>query len=177
MRFVETPLAGAFVIEPEVSEDERGAFARTYCEREFLEHGLDARIAQCNLSFNLKAGTLRGMHYQADPHAEVKLVRCVRGAVHDVIVDLRPGSPTLRAWFEVRLDAASRRMLYVPKGFAHGFLTLVDETEVFYQMSSFYEPTAARGLRWDDPLLGIRWPIAAPILSARDRNHPLLAEI
>ena len=176
MKFIETPLAGAFVIELEVSEDERGGFARTYCEREFLEHGLEARIAQCNLSFNRKAGTLRGMHYQAEPHAEAKLVRCVRGAMHDVIVDLRPGSPSLRTCFAVRLDAASRRMLYVPKGFAHGFQTLVDDTEVFYQMSTSYEPTAARGLRWDDPVLGIRWPIAAPILSARDRGYPLLAE-
>jgi dTDP-4-dehydrorhamnose 3,5-epimerase len=174
VKFQATPLEGAYVVEPEVMEDERGGFARTWCEREFAALGLEARVVQCNVSFNRRAGTLRGLHYQEAPHGEAKLVRCTRGAVHDVIVDLRPGSATRLVSYAIRLDADSRRMLFVPRGFAHGFQTLADDSEVFYQMSAFHEPSAARGLRWDDPALGIRWPLPDPILSPRDREHPLI---
>lgn len=176
MRFTETPLAGAFVIAPEPIEDERGFFARAYCDDEFAARGLEHGFVQCNISFNRRAGTLRGMHLQAAPHGEAKLVRCTAGALFDVIVDLRPDSPTHLQWFGARLDARSRAMLFVPRGFAHGFQTLEDDTEVFYQMSTRHEPAAARGLRWDDPALGIRWPLPDPILSPRDRAYPLLGE-
>jgi len=176
VRFVETPLAGAFVIAPEPIEDERGFFARAYCADEFAAHGLEHGFVQCNISFNRRAGTLRGMHFQAEPHGEAKLVRCTAGALFDVIVDLRTDSPTRLRWFGTRLDAQSRAMLFVPRGFAHGFQTLTDDTEVFYQMSTRHEAAAARGLRWDDPALGIRWPLPDPILSPRDRTYPLLGE-
>ena len=158
MIFTETKLAGAFVIEPERVEDERGFFARTWCVREFEERGLNTRLVQCNISFNKQKGTLRGMHFQIEPHAETKLVRCTMGAMYDVIVDVRPDSPTLGRWVAVELSADNRKMLYIPEGFAHGFQTLVDNTEVFYQMAEFYHPESARGLRWDDPVLGIAWP-------------------
>jgi dTDP-4-dehydrorhamnose 3,5-epimerase len=174
MRFTETKLAGAFVIEPERFEDERGFFARTWCVREFEAHGLVTRLVQCSVSFNRRRGTVRGMHYQAAPHEEVKLVRCVRGAILDVIVDARPGSPTLHQWVAVELDAESQRALYVPRGFAHGFQTLADDTEVFYQISEFFHPESARGLRWDDPALGIDWPLEVSVISAKDRAYPLL---
>jgi len=169
--FKELPLAGAFLIEPERIGDERGFFARTWCRREFEARGLSTEIVQCNVSFNPKKGTLRGMHYQAPPHEEVKIVRCTMGSVYDVIVDLRPDSPTRRKWVGLELTGENRRMLYVPKGFAHGFLTLVDNAEVFYQISEFYHPESARGVRWDDPALGIRWPQAPQVMSERDRSY------
>ena len=173
MRFIETPLPGAFVIEPEPSEDGRGLFARTFCREEFAAHGLNPRVAQCSTSYNRRGGTLRGLHYQADPYPEAKLVRCTAGAVYDVIVDLRPTSPAFRRWFTVELRAADRRMLYVPEHFAHGFQTLEDDTEIFYQISEFYHPECARGVRWDDPAFGINWPHAeARVISARDRAFP-----
>ena len=174
MKFLPTPLAGACVIEPELLEDERGFFARSFCQNEFRAHGLNPVVAQCNVSFNRKRGTLRGLHYQAEPHADAKLVRCTRGAVWDVIVDVRKGSPTARKWHAVELTAENRRALYIPAGFAHGFQTLEDDTEILYQMSEFYHPDLARGLRWDDPKLGIGWPLPDPILSPRDRAYALL---
>jgi dTDP-4-dehydrorhamnose 3,5-epimerase len=158
MNFVSLPLEGAYVIEPEVRADHRGFFARTYCRDEFTERGLVSTFVQCNVSFNHKAGTLRGMHYQADPSPEVKLVRCTMGAAYDVVVDLRPVSPTYRQWAAVELTAENRRAVYIPAGFAHGFQTLTDATELFYQMSEFYVPELAAGVRWDDPALGIAWP-------------------
>ncbi|CAN5828738.1 MAG: dTDP-4-dehydrorhamnose 3,5-epimerase [Gemmatimonadetes bacterium] len=171
MIFRETRLPGAYVIEPERIEDERGFFARSWCEREFRAHGLNPRLVQCNLSFNRYRGTLRGMHYQAAPHPEAKLVRCTMGRIHDVIVDLRPESPTFREWVAVELSAGNRRMLYVPEGFAHGFQTLEDESEVFYQMSQYYHAELARGVRWDDPAFGIAWPLPVQALSARDSAY------
>jgi dTDP-4-dehydrorhamnose 3,5-epimerase len=170
--FHETALPGAYVIEPQPLPDERGCFARLWCAREFAALGLETRVAQCSLSHSTHRGTLRGMHYQAPPHAEVKLVRCTRGAIHDVIIDLRPGSATFSRHHAMELTAENRLTLYIPHGFAHGFQTLVDDTEVLYQMSEFYAPAAARGVRWDDPAFGIAWPIADPILHARDRAYP-----
>jgi dTDP-4-dehydrorhamnose 3,5-epimerase len=175
LKFVETPLAGAFVVEVEPVADERGMFARSFCQQEFRERGLEAVVAQCNVSHNRKRGTLRGLHYQAPPHEEAKLVRCTRGAIWDVIVDLREGSKTRLQWFATELTADNRRALYVPRGFAHAFQTLGADSEVFYQMSEFYHAASARGIRWDDPAIGIRWPLANPILSERDRAYPLLA--
>ncbi|MCA1684726.1 MAG: dTDP-4-dehydrorhamnose 3,5-epimerase [Planctomycetia bacterium] len=173
MIFLELDLAGAFLVEPERLEDGRGFFARTWCRREFEARGLDPRLAQCSVSFNARRGTLRGMHYQAAPHAEAKLVRCTRGAVFDVVLDLRPGSPTFARWASSELTADDHRMLYVPAGFAHGFQTLADRTEVFYQMSEPFEPSSARGVRWDDPAFGIAWPPAADrVISERDRGFP-----
>jgi dTDP-4-dehydrorhamnose 3,5-epimerase len=173
MRFLPTTLAGAYVTEPEPREDERGLFARTYCRDEFAAHGLNTTWVQCNVSYNRLKGTLRGMHWQAEPHAEVKLVRCTRGAAFDVIADLRPGSPTYRHWVGVELTADNRRSVYVPAGFAHGFQTLTDDTELFYQMSEFYHPDLARGARWDDPALGIEWPtVERRILAGRDQSFP-----
>ena len=173
MRFVSTEIAGAYVIELEPQCDERGWFARTWCEREFARYGIAAPPRQCSLSVNVKRGTLRGMHYQAESHAETKLVTCVRGAIYDVIVDLRSGSPSYKRYVAVELTADNRRRLYIPAGCAHGFQTLADDTEVHYQMSEFYDPESARGVRWDDPAFGIVWP-AAPdrIISARDRSYP-----
>ena len=175
MRFTETPLAGAFLVEMEPTADERGSFARSFCQNEFRSRGLDPVVAQCNVSHNRKRGTLRGLHYQAPPHEEAKLVRCTRGAIWDVIVDLRAGSKTRLKWFGEELTAENRRALYIPRGFAHGFQTLADDAEVFYQMSEFYHPECARGIRWDDPAIGIRWPLADPIVSERDRGLPLHA--
>lgn len=172
MQFSEAGLAGAWLVVPERHEDERGFFARTFCEREFAARGLVDRFPQCNVSYNRSRGTLRGMHYQAAPHREAKLVRCTAGAIHDVIVDLRPGSPTRLRWVGVGLDAASRTALYVPPGCAHGFLTLCDEAEVLYQMGEFHAPQAARGFRWDDPEFAIRWPFPPGTVSARDRSWP-----
>jgi len=166
--FTETRLKGAYTIEPEQLEDERGFFARTFCSREFEQHGIKFDVVQCNISFNKKRGTLRGMHYQAEPHAEAKLMRCTMGAVYDAIVDLRSTSATFKHWIAVELTADNRKMLYAPAGFAHGFQTLEDATEVFYQMSRAHHPESARGIRWDDPALGIQWPLADPIVSARD---------
>ena len=173
MIFTPTPAAGAVVIEPERLEDERGFFARSFCTREFEAHGLNPRVAQCNISFNRKRGTLRGLHFQRPPHAEARLVRCTSGALYDVIVDLRPSSPAFRRYFGVELSARNRAMLYVPEGCAHGFQTLEDDTEVLYQMSHHYVPEAARGVRWNDPVVGIKWPAAeARIISERDRAWP-----
>jgi dTDP-4-dehydrorhamnose 3,5-epimerase len=170
--FLETPLPGAFVLGAESHEDSRGSFTRTFCRREFEEHGLDPQVAQCNLSFNRRRGTLRGMHYQAAPREEVKLVRCVRGAIYDVIIDLRPDSPTYTRHFGIVLSAEERNALYIPRGFAHGFQSLEDGTEVMYQMSEFYSPEHARGVRWDDPAFGIEWPISDPIILERDATYP-----
>lgn len=172
MIFDPVRLAGAFVIRPERREDERGFFARTWCQREFAEHGLNPRVAQCNVSFTERCGTLRGMHFQARPREEAKLVRCTAGGIYDVIIDLRPHSPTFREWVAVELTAANRLALYVPEGCAHGFQALEDSTEVFYQMSEFYYPELARGVRWNDPAFGIHWPIPDPLLSDRDRSYP-----
>lgn len=172
MRLVPTPLAGAFVIELEPRGDERGFFARAFDRDVFAAHGLDGAVAQCNVSFNERRGTLRGMHYQVEPHAETKLVRCTAGAIHDVIVDLRDDSPTRAKWFAVELSAADHRALYVPKGFAHGYQTLTDGAEVYYQVSAPYSPEHERGVRWNDPAFAIAWPIAEPIVSAKDAGLP-----
>ncbi|MFH1080948.1 MAG: dTDP-4-dehydrorhamnose 3,5-epimerase [Pseudomonadota bacterium] len=171
MIFRETKLSGAFIIEVQRLEDERGFFSRSFCRHEFDGRGLNPEVAQCNISFNRKAGTLRGMHYQAAPHAEEKLVRCTRGRLYDVIVDLRRESPTYKQWIAVELTEDNSRMLYVPKGFAHGFQTLTDNAEIFYQMSEFYYPESSRGVRWNDPAFGIQWPEEGrAILSDQDRN-------
>ena len=172
MIFTETELRGAYIIKPEKLEDERGFFARTWCARDFEEHGLNPRLAQCNISYNHKKGTLRGMHFQAEPYAEAKLVRCTRGAIYDVIIDLRPQSATYVKWTAVELTTDNYRMLYVPEGFAHGFQTLEDGSEVFYQMSEFYNPEFSRGIRWNDITLDIKWPIEDPILSDKDKSYP-----
>jgi dTDP-4-dehydrorhamnose 3,5-epimerase len=175
MIFRETSLPGAFVIDVEKQDDVRGFFARTWCRREFEAHGLDTRIVQCSVSFNARRGTLRGLHYQVPPYEEVKLVRCTKGVIYDVIVDVRPGSRTFLETLGVELTADNGRMLYVPKGFAHGFQTLVDETEIFYQISEYYTPEAQRGLRWDDPALGIEWPETPErVISDRDAAWPYL---
>lgn len=195
MLFTETKLKGAYLIDIEKNEDERGFFARSWCQREFEAHGLNPRVVQCNISFNRKKGTLRGMHYQAPPFEEAKLVRCTMGSIYDVIVDLRPASPTHCQWIGVELSSASSllmgcssqltvadpelrrrahcyRMLYVPDGFAHGFISLEDETEVFYQMSEFYAPDSGRGFRWNDPAFGIEWPMEPAVISEKDKNYP-----
>ncbi len=171
MRFIETALAGAFVIELELREDDRGGFARTFCVDEFGGAGLPTDFPQCNLSVNDRAGTLRGMHFNVEPYGESKLVRCVRGAIHDVIVDLRSDSATRFRHVGVELTADNRRALFVPAGFAHGFITLVDVTDVYYHMGASYRPGAARGIRWDDPTLGIEWPIAPTLMSDADANY------
>jgi dTDP-4-dehydrorhamnose 3,5-epimerase len=174
MKFHETELKGAFIIEPEKREDERGFFARSWCQREFEQHGLVPTVVQANISCNRKKGTLRGMHYQAAPHEETKLVRCTRGAIYDVIVDVRPESPTFRKWIGVELTARNYKMLYVPEGFAHGFQTLADDTEVVYQVTQFYTPGAERGIRWNDPAIQIEWPEAVHSISEKDANWPTL---
>jgi dTDP-4-dehydrorhamnose 3,5-epimerase len=175
VNLTETPLAGAWVVELDRIEDERGFFARTFDREEWAARGMDPTVVQCNASFNAIAGTLRGMHFQADPHGEPKLVRCTRGAVRDVIVDLRPGSPTHRGWFGVDLTAENGTALYVPVGMAHGFQTLEDESEVLYLMGREYVPDAARGVRWDDPAFGIDWPdppSGGRTISERDAAYP-----
>lgn len=172
MIFRECALKGAFVIDLERREDERGFFARSWCREEFAAHGLITRLAQCNLSFSRRRGTLRGLHYQTTPYEEAKLVRCTRGALYDVMIDLRADSPTYLRWEAVELSADSHRMVYVPEGFAHGFQTLEDSSEVFYQVSESYRPDHERGVRWNDPTFNIRWPHPEPILSPRDRRHP-----
>jgi len=177
MIFRETALPGVWVIDPEPSGDERGFFARTWCAREFEARGLTAELAQCSVSWNRARGTVRGLHYQIAPHEEAKLVRCTRGAIHDVALDLRPGSAARHRWTAVELSADNRRMLFVPEGVAHGFQTLVDDTEVFYQISREYRPDAQRGVRWHDPTLGIPWPVREAIVSARDAALPLLADL
>lgn len=174
MKFIETKLKGACIIEPERLEDERGFFARSFCQNEFEAHGLNPRVVQCNISYNKREGTLRGMHYQVAPMAEAKLVRCTRGAIYDVIIDLRPESPTYCQWVPVELTADNRCMLYIPEGFAHGFQTLEDDTEVFYQMSEFYTPDCVRGVRWDDPAFGIEWHLSNRIISKKDMSYPFI---
>jgi dTDP-4-dehydrorhamnose 3,5-epimerase len=171
MIFKETRLKGAYIIEIEPLEDERGFFARTWCQREFQAHGLNPRLVQCSISFNKKKGTLRGMHYQVAPYEEAKLVSCVRGAIYDVIIDLRPNSPTCSQWLAVELSSENNNMIYVPKGFAHGFQTLEDDTEVFYQISEFYHPEASRGVRWNDPAFRIVWPNDIIVISDKDRGY------
>jgi len=173
MIFTETILKGAFVLDLDKREDERGFFARTFCKHEFEQHGLDSRVVQSNLSFSRFQGTLRGMHFQVAPHQETQLVRCIRGAVYDVIIDLRPESATYLEWFGVELTAENHRMLFVPTGFAHGFQTLRPDCEVFYEVSEFYSPEAERGIRWNDPLFQIRWPAAEKcVMSPKDANWP-----
>ena len=174
MKFEATKLAGALVVKPGRFEDERGHFARTWCRREFEEQGLDSTMAQCSFSYNAVKGTLRGMHYQAPPHEETKLVRCTRGAIFDVLVDLRPGSETYHGWVGYQLTEENGHALYVPPGVAHGFISLVDATEVFYQISAFYQPDAMRGVRWDDEVFGIEWPEPVRAISQRDRDWPAI---
>jgi dTDP-4-dehydrorhamnose 3,5-epimerase len=171
MKFNDTSLNGAYVIEPDKMRDERGFFARTFCQREFAVHGIDSMTVQCNISFNGIRGTLRGMHLQKAPYGEARLIRCTRGAIHDVIIDLRRDSATFKRWFAVQLTAKNHKMIYVPQGFAHGFLTLEEDTEVFYQMSEFYRPEFAFGVRWNDPSFGIDWPFTPTVLSERDRHY------
>jgi dTDP-4-dehydrorhamnose 3,5-epimerase len=172
MKFLATRIAGAYVIELEPHCDDRGFFIRTFCQREFEEHGLPGHFVQCNLSFSARAGTLRGMHYQTAPFAEAKLVRCVAGAIYDVLVDIRPDSGTYGQWLGETLSADNQRMLYIPEGCAHGFLTLADNTEVSYQMSNFYRPDHACGFRWDDPRFAIPWPREPAVMALRDRTYP-----
>lgn len=172
MHFVPTPLAGAYLIEPEPVRDERGFFARTWCRDEFAAHSLNPGLVQCSISYNGKKGTLRGMHYQKKPHEEAKLVRCTQGAIHDVLIDLRPESPSYLGWFGAELSAANRKSLYIPEGFAHGFLTLTDDAEVLYQISEFFHPECASGIRWNDPAFAIQWPDAVKVISERDANYP-----
>lgn len=172
MRFNESPLRGAFLLELERKEDARGYFARTFCTDEFGAHGLNPRIVQSSVSFNRRRGTLRGMHWQDAPKQEAKVIRCTRGAMLDVIVDLRPASPTYLAHLAIELTADNGRMLYVPEGCAHGFQTLADDTEVLYQMSEFFAPECARGARWNDPAFALSWPLPDPILNDRDREWP-----
>jgi dTDP-4-dehydrorhamnose 3,5-epimerase len=172
MKYHETKLPGVFEISIEPMADERGFFARSWCEKEFEAHGLNPALVQCNISVNKRKGTLRGVHYQVAPHSETKLVRCTRGAIFDVIVDLRSDSPTFKRWVGIVLTAEKRNMAYVPEGCAHGFLTLGDDTEVFYQMSQFYNTEAARGVRWNDPAFAIDWPAKVEVISERDGAYP-----
>ena len=171
MLFHKTKLPKVFKIEPEPRHDERGFFARTWCQKEFESHGLNSKLVQCSISFNSGRGTLRGMHFQAEPYAESKLVRCTSGAIYDVVIDLRPGAPTFRQWIAAVLSASNHRMIYVPEGCAHGFLTLEDQTEVVYQMSEFYNPESSRGARWNDPAFQIAWPENIEVISERDRTY------
>ena len=173
VKFVETSLAGVFLVESETIEDDRGFFTRSWCEREFHAAGLDARVAQANISFNCRAGTVRGMHFQGEPHAESKLVRCTRGAIFDVVVDLRPASPTYCQWYGASLAADKHNAMYVPVDCAHGLQTMVDDSEVHYLMSEFYDPEAASGVRYDDPAFGIDWPRPVTAIAEKDTNWPL----
>ena len=172
MIFKETKLQGSFIIEPEMLIDERGAFARIFCCRDFENHGLNGNISQCSTCLNTKKNTLRGMHYQKKTYAEAKLIRCSRGLIYDVIVDLRYDSPTFKQWTSVEISAENRKMVYVPEGFAHGFQTLTDNVEVIYQMSQFYSPSHADGFRWDDPSFRIDWPSKDLVISLKDQKYP-----
>ena len=172
MTFKETKLQGAFIIEPEMLIDDRGAFARTFCRKDFESHGLNGSISQCSISLNTRKYTLRGMHYQKKPCAEAKLIRCSRGVIYDVIVDLRYDSPTFKQWTSVEISAENRKMVYVPVDFAHGFQTLTDGTEVIYQMSEFYSPSHADGFRWNDPSFKIKWPSDNFVISSKDQTYP-----
>ena len=171
MIFEPTLLEGAFLIRPEPREDDRGFFARSFCSGEFAAHGLPSAFVQCNISYNRIRGTLRGMHFQREPRPEGKLVRCTMGSAQDVVVDLRKHSPTYCRWISTRITAANRVAVYIPPGLAHGFQTLVDDTELFYQMTEYYVPDLSAGVRWDDPAFGIQWPIPGPIISPRDRSY------
>ncbi|QJD88249.1 dTDP-4-dehydrorhamnose 3,5-epimerase [Cohnella herbarum] len=173
MKFTETPLSGAYIIDLDRIEDERGFFARTFCVKEFSARGIILNIVQANTSYNKKRGTVRGMHYQLPPHAEPKLIRCVRGSIYDVIIDLREDSETYLKWFAAELNEQNQKMIYVPEGFAHGFQTLVDDTEVFYQMGEYYHQEAATGVRWDDSKFQIFWPLEVAVISVKDRSYPL----
>lgn len=172
MIFEASPLQGAYIIDLDKHQDDRGFFARAFCQHEFAEHDLAQDMVQTNVSYSGQRGTLRGMHYQEAPHREAKLVRCTQGSLYDVIVDLRPDSDTYTDWMGVELTADNHRMLYVPEGFAHGFITLADDTEVMYQVSEFYAPGAENGLRYDDPAIGIEWPIPATVISQKDQSWP-----
>jgi len=172
MIFAETKLKGAFIIDLEKKEDERGFFARTWCQKEFAEQGLMTNFVQGNISYSKNKGTLRGMHYQVAPHAEVKLVRCTREAIYDVLLDIRPESPTFKQWLSIEMTAENHRLVYIPEGVAHGFQALAEDTEVVYQMSQFHHPESARGVRWDDPAFRIEWPIRQVILSNQDASFP-----
>lgn len=172
MRFTETKLRGAFVIDIEPIEDARGFFARSFCRREFEDHGLNPDLAQCSISFNKFKGTLRGMHYQSAPHAEAKVVRCTLGSIYDVVIDLRPDSPSFKQWVGIELSAKNRIAVYIPEGFAHGFLSLADESEVYYQISEYFAPECSAGVRWDDPAFAIQWPGQVKVVSDRDLNYP-----
>ena len=172
MKFNEAKLNGAFIIEIEKLSDERGFFARSWCRKEFEDHGLISRLVQTNVSYNRKKGTLRGMHYQIAPYQECKLIRCTRGAIYDVIIDLRPDSETYKQWTGVKLTADNYSMLYVPEDFAHGFLTLTDNTEITYQVSQFYTPGSEKGIRFDDPAFNIQWPLEVVVISDKDRTWP-----
>jgi len=172
MIFQDIKIRGAFEIQVEAKSDERGFFARTWCQEEFEKSGLNPRLVQCSISFNARKGTLRGMHYQADPYADAKLVRCTQGAIYDVVIDLRADSATFKKWIAVELTAEKRNMIYVPEGCAHGFLTMADKSEVLYQMSEIYNPESARGVRWDDPAFQIVWPAKVKVISERDRTYP-----
>jgi dTDP-4-dehydrorhamnose 3,5-epimerase len=174
MIFTESPLAGAYLVDLERLADERGFFARSYCAEEFAARGLGPELRQCSVSYNARTGTLRGLHYQRAPHEEHKLVRCTAGAIFDVIVDIRTASPTYRRWFGTELTFANRRSLFIPPGFAHGFVSLTDDTEVYYMISTAYAPEFSRGLRWNDPAFAIEWPLAPVVISARDAAYPLL---
>ena len=178
MIFTETSIPGAYLVEPEHIADERGFFARTWCQHEFEIHGLNPRLVQCSTSFNAKPGTLRGLHYQAPPHMEAKLVRCTRGALFDVIVDLREDSPAYGEWVGIEMSPENGRMVYIPEGVAHGFQTLVPETEIFYQISTYYAPDSAAGIAWDDPDLAIDWPpVTERIISRADADRPRFADV
>ena len=176
MRFTELELAGVWLVELELRKDDRGFFARSWSPDEFAKRGLNPSLAQCSVSYSERRGTLRGVHYQVDTHAEAKLVRCTAGEIFDVAVDVRSASPSRGRWTAVRLSAANRRALYIPAGFAHGFQSLSDGVEVFYQISADYSPDHSHGFRWDDPEVGVEWPLSEPILSPRDRALPLLAD-
>ncbi len=177
MKFTETPLAGAYLVQPTPIEDPRGFFARAFCTKEFESHGLPTQFPQCNISFNLKKGTLRALHYADPPSLETKIVRCTQGAIFDVIVDVRRESPTFGKWYSVELNPENRSMLFIPMGFAHGFQTLHDNTEVFYQMGDFYNSKLSRGIRYNDPTININWPIEEKVISDQDLGHPLLSEV
>jgi dTDP-4-dehydrorhamnose 3,5-epimerase len=174
MRFNETKLSGAWVIDPSPHEDDRGRFMRAWCVREFSEHGLDFLPVQANMGYSVRKGTVRGMHFQEAPALEAKLVRCTRGAIFDVVLDFRPGSPSYGKWYGVELNSENAQMLYVPEHCAHGYQTLEDHTEIYYMASGFYFPSSVRGVRFDDPAFSIQWPLIATVVSEQDRNWPLM---
>jgi dTDP-4-dehydrorhamnose 3,5-epimerase len=172
MEFIETSLSGAYLVRLKKIQDERGYFARGWCREEFLQHGLNPQMVQLNVGFSHQRGTVRGLHYQLAPHGEAKYVRCTRGAIYDVIIDLREGSPTARQWFGIELTPENGSMLYAPEGFAHGYQTLQDDTEMYYMTTAMYAPTAARGVRYNDPAFGVRWPLPVSLISEADRDWP-----